>query len=194
MSRKSAVLGFGGVALVLLGAMGAWACTNLATLNLSHAAGEAGTSVDITGSAFSAPSSGGQKVAIHWNAADGRVLTTATPDSTGNIEASVTIPAGAEPGYYVLVATQDVKDEEGALSPSYGTPARASFLVGTAAPEDVAQPAGVPSSIGPETSSTGMVALTAILALLGLGLFGAGLGLFVRELRRRAVPAPVNRK
>jgi hypothetical protein len=33
---------------------------------------------------------------------------------------------------------------------------------------------------------TGLVVLTALLALAGLALFGAGLGMFVRETRRRA--------
>lgn len=192
MSRRVGFL-FAATATLLFGAMAAWACTNLATLNLSQAAGEAGSRIDVTGSSFSAESSGGQAVKIHWMDAEGQVLAKASPDAAGNIQASVTIPA-ADPGYYVLVATQDVKGEDGSLSPGYGTPARASFLVGSEAPAEVAQPAGVPAGIGAEATSGGMVALTIVLALLGLGLFGTGLGLFVREVRRRTVPAPIQRK
>ncbi|HEX2026361.1 MAG TPA: hypothetical protein VHF25_00005 [Nitriliruptorales bacterium] len=176
--------------------MTAWACTNLATLNLSEASGPAGQDVDVTGSSFRTAERGGQEVALHWNAVDGPVLATATPDATGNIATSITIPADATPGYYVIVATQnELDDETGEVSPAYGTPARASFLVGDVSPADIPQPASAGNAVvAAEGTSGGLLALTALLALAGIGLFAAGLGLFVREVRRRGVPAPVEKK
>lgn len=181
--------------LVLIASMTAWACTNLATLNLSEASGPAGSEIDISGSSFRTAERGGQAVELHWNGVDGPVLASATPDATGNIVASLQVPADATPGYYVIVATQNsVDDETGEVSAAYGTPARASFLVGDVSPADIPQPASAGETVvAADTTSTGLLALTALLALAGIGLFAAGLGLFVREVRRRGVPAPVEK-
>lgn len=192
--RRISVSAFTLASLFLLGAMAAWACTNLATLNLSESAVSPGQTIDITGSSFSTAEKGGQAVQIHWNAANGAVLASVNPDPTGNIAAAVKIPADAKPGYYVLVATQAEKGEDGKMSAAYGTPARASVVIGSVAPIEAAEPAAAPAAVAAEPSSTGMMALTALLALLGIGLFGAGLSLFVRDVRRRAVPAPVRRR
>ncbi len=191
--RRISISVFTLASLFLLGAMAAWACTNLATLNLSESAVSPGQSIDITGSSFSTAEKGGQAVQIHWNAANGPVLASVNPDPTGNV-AAVKIPADAKPGYYVLVATQAEKGDDGKVSAAYGTPARASVVIGSVAPIEAAEPAAAPAAVAAEPSSTGMMALTALLALLGIGLFGAGLSLFVRDVRRRAVPAPVQRR
>lgn len=194
MRRRASTVLFAVFALLLLGAMGAWACTNLATLNLSESAGQPGTTIDITGSSFSTADEA-QAVEIRWGGPEGEVLAEAEPDSTGAIEADVTIPEDAEPGYHVLVATQMQEGDDGELSPAYGTPARASFLIGNVTePAEISEPAGVPAAATPEAGApTSLIALTVVLALAGLGLFGAGLGLFVRETRRRTAeqPAPV---
>lgn len=194
MKRRASTVLFAAVAMLLMSAMAAYACTNLATLNLSEGAGAAGADIDVTGSAFSTGDNV-QPVEIRWGGTDGPVLTEAEPDSTGAIETSVTIPEDAEPGYHVLVATQMQEDDEGELSPAYGTPARASFLIGAVnEPAEISESAGAPAAATPEAGMpTGLIALTAVLALAGIGLFGAGLGLFVRETRRRTAeqPAPV---
>lgn len=188
---------FAAAAMLLMSAVAAYACTNLATLNLSEGSGAAGADIDVTGSAFSTGDSA-QPVEIRWGGTEGEVLATAEPDSTGAIETSVTIPEDAEPGYHVLVATQMQEGEEGELSPAYGTPARASFLIGAVnEPAEISESAGAPAAATPEAGApTGLIALTAVLALAGIGLFGAGLGLFVRETRRRTAeqPAPVHNK
>lgn len=177
--------------LLLALGMAAWACTNLATLNLSASQGDAGTAVDVHGSAFST-SDGAQPVEVRWDGADGEVLATAEPDDTGTIATSVTVPGDAEPGYHVLVATQMVEGDEGEASPAFGTPARSSFLVGNAEPEQIGQTAGPPTTgVGAAGPSATVLGLTALLGLIGLGLFGAGLGLFVRQARRRPAQAPV---
>jgi hypothetical protein len=169
---------------------GASACTNLATLNLSSTAGKAGDTVTVTGTSFAVARDGGPSlpVVLHWNGVDGAVLAQAVPDSAGNISATFTVPDGL-PGYYVLVATQ--RDAKGV--DTYGTPARASFqilgpngqsVVKPATPTEAANP--VPSG----SSSTGVVALTAALGLVGLGLFAAGFVSLIRQGRTAPTAAP----
>lgn len=194
--KKTVVFGAVVTALVLTAAL-AWACTNLATLNLSSAVGKAGDTVTVTGSSFGVPSAAnlakGQQpfpVVLHWNGAEGPVLGQATPDNAGNISATITVPQAA-PGYYVLVARQ--LNDKG--QDSYGTPARAAFqILGPNGQSVVSQPSAESAApLASEPISTGMIALTALLGVLGLGLFGAGMGAFVRQARRREVPVPVRK-
>ncbi len=179
---------------LIIGAMAGWACTNLATLNLSQSAAQPGSIIGVTGSSFKAPAEGVQPVQLHWNSPDGPILAEAVPDALGSIAASVTIPADAQPGHYVMVATQMAVDPGHGLQagePVFGTPARAAVMVGSPAPVE-GEVAGAPAvSAAPETGSGGILALTSLLALLGLGLFAGGVGLFAREVRGRRVPAPV---
>lgn len=191
MSRKG-ILFAGVLAVIVITAVAAFACTNLATLNLSSSVGQAGDNVTITGSSFrsATATAPAPPVVLSWNGASGPALATVTPDSAGNISATVTVPQAA-PGYYVIVATQ--KDAKG--NDQYGTPARAAFQIlgatGSAAPQTTGAEGVAP--LASEPISTGMIALTALLGVLGLGLFGAGMGAFVRQARRREVPAPVRK-
>ncbi len=170
-------------------AVAAMACTNLATLNLSSATGSVGDTITVTGSSFAVPRKAGDAVVpvvLKWNGADGGVLAEVTPDSAGNISASFTVPEG-QPGYYVIVATQ--KNAEGV--DQYGTPARASYQILGPNGESVVQPAGSQTSaVATEPSSTGMIALTIGLGVLGLALFAAGFTAFVRQGRGSTAPVP----
>src|SRR5260370_6913401 len=123
MKVRNLLVGLGAIGVGLTIGLGtAWACTNLATLNLSNAAGQPGQSITVTGSSFKAVASGpGAPVVLHWNAVAGPVLATVAPDATGNISAQVVIPQ-AEPGYYVLVATHSVH-----AAPAYSPPPRPPF-------------------------------------------------------------------
>ena len=173
-------------ASVIAGAA-AFACTNLATLNLSSTAGKAGDSVTVTGSSFrvaSATSNPGD-VVLRWNGVEGTELARVVPDKAGNISASFAIPQG-QPGYYVIVATQ--KNAQGV--DAYGTPARASFQILGANGQSVVTPAvsSAGSTVASSPSSSGIIALTVGLGALGLALFGAGFVAFVRQARRRDVP------
>lgn len=192
MKRRVSTVLFSAAALFLISAMAAFACTNLASLNLSETQGTPGTTIDMTGAAFSPVGDGVQPVQIHWGGADGEVLAEAEPDSSGAFQTSVTIPDNAEPGFHVLVATQMQEGEDGELSAAYGTPARASFTIGAVNdPAQIADAGGSSAAVTPDAgASTGLIALTAVLALAGIGLFGAGLGLFVRESRRRGAEEP----
>lgn len=183
--QKRALATSGIVGLLLaVTAMIAYACTNLASLNLETATGAAGDRLDVTGSSFGAE----PDVVLHWNSIEGQELATVTPDQAGNVTASIRIPSDAQPGYYVIVATQVGEDG----SQVFGGPARAAFQVLGPGGEALAtQPAGPDQLAQFATSSTsaasaGMIALTAALGIIGLGLFGAG----VAGLARQAGGAP----
>src|SRR5215470_4606650 len=71
--KVSLVFGSAAAATVIAGAA-AFACTNLATLNLSSAAGKAGDTVTVTGSSFNVNSSNvaaSFPVVLKWNGVDG---------------------------------------------------------------------------------------------------------------------------
>jgi hypothetical protein len=101
-------------------------------LNLGASSGRPGETVAFTGTAFA--TSSGSVVVLHWNTVDGNVIGTVTPDAVGTIRGSVVVPADAQPGNNVIVATQDYTDGDGVTSAAYGTPARASFLVARRSP------------------------------------------------------------
>ena len=166
----------------------AFACTNLATLNLSSTAGKAGDVVTVTGSSFAVGRGDAPTfpVQLRWNGVDGTVLAEAMPDKAGNISATFTVPEGM-PGYYVLVATQ--KDARGV--DTYGTPARAAYqILGPNGRSVITPPAAAAAATPPsETSSTGIIALTVALGAVGLALFAAGLVAFVRQTRAPATAA-----
>lgn len=180
--RKVSVISGVAAAVFAVGfAATAFACTALATLESSTAATASGTNITATGSSFAAKGAG--PVVIHWNGAGGPEVGRATPDANGNISTSVAVPKTADPGQYVLVATQTKANGEAV----YGTPARASVAVtgadgkvptaAPAAPQNPTQPVGA-------TDGNGVVALTMVLGAAGLVLFGAGFATLVRHGRR----------
>ena len=196
-------------ALVVIVGGAAWGCTNLATLNLSSAMGKPGDAITVTGTGFmanaaempmegmdmdmSAPMMANmtvrQPVVIRWNGPEGPVVSTAIPDRSGTISVLFNIPE-AQAGHYTVVAVQ--KNAQG--YDVYGTPARAPLQVVGAGGRagDGARGAGTAGSGGP-SSSTGIVALTAGLGVLGLGLLAAGGVAATRTVRaRRGVPAKVD--
>ena len=189
--KVSVVFGSAAAATVIAGAA-AFACTNLATLNLSSSAGNAGDTVTVTGSSFRVNArdvAASDAVVLHWNGVDGATLAEVKPDKAGNISATFTVPEG-QPGYYVIVATQ--RDAKGV--DAYGTPARASYQILGTNGQSVVQPVGSSTgTVGTETSSSGIIALTVGLGALGLALFGAGFIAFVRQARRAPAAATVRK-
>ena len=194
MKKKGTLLfAASAVASLVVGAA-AFACTNLATLNLSSTAGKAGDVVTVTGSSFAVGRGDAPTfpVQLRWNGVDGMVLAETTPDRAGNISATFTVPEGM-PGYYVLVATQ--RNAQGV--DTYGTPARASYQILGPNGQSVVTPAAsaAGASVASEPSSTGIIALTVGLGVLGLALFATGSIAFVRQTRATAAAAtaPVRR-
>lgn len=172
-------------AFALLWASSAWACTSLASLNLSSATGAPGSNVTLNGSSFSPNPGPIQPVVVHWNGVNGPILATITPNAVGTISGTITIPQ-ASPGQYVIVATQS----DGMGGQAFGTPARAEFSIGVPA-SAAAPPAAAPSAGGlaTTTSASGsLIALTIAFGILGVGLFGAGVGVYMRQARR-SVPS-----
>jgi hypothetical protein len=191
--RKKVSVAFGSAAAatVIAGAA-AFACTNLATLNLSSSAGKAGDTVTVTGSSFNVNSqnvANSFPVVLRWNGVEGAELASVQPDRAGNISATFTVPDG-QPGYYVIVAVQ--RNAQGV--DVYGTPARASYQILGPNGQSVVQPAASPAgTVGTEGSSSGIIALTVGLGVLGLALFGAGFIAFVRQARRAPAAATVRK-
>ena len=192
IARKKLGLGLMGTAaaVVLVGAS-AFACTNLAALNLSSASGQAGTQVTVTGSAFArAPRN--TPVDLRWNGINGPIMQSVAPDAAGAIgPLNLTIPADAKPGYYVIVATQT--EIATGLTPG-GLPSRAGF--------QVVGPGGAPSAAAATVStgstdtgiSGGFVALSVALGVSGLLLFALGAAAFVGSYRRVPTPSPVRKE
>lgn len=165
----------------------AYACTNLATLDLSAPSGAPGTALSVTGSSFTP----NLPVVLHWNSLTGPALATVNAGPTGSIAASVTVPSTAQPGDYVIVATENSHGQA-----AFGTPARATFqVIGPSGASSVqsAVPAANPLASIPASSgsgvSTGLLAATVALGVLGLGLFGLGAAGYVRQRRRATAPA-----
>ena len=184
VTKKLAVAAGAAAATVILAvASAAFACTNLAALNLSSSSGQAGSQVTVTGSAFArAPKN--TPVALHWNGLDGPVLATVTPDAAGAINATqITIPSDSKPGFYTIVATQT--EIATGLTP-WGLPTRAGFqVVGPGATP--AQPVQAVSAGTSESGvSGGFIALSVALGVGGLALFGFGAASFLSTYRRRA--------
>ena len=174
----------------------AFACTSLASLNLSQATGAAGSQTTVTGSSFNPsakPDADGlfTSVTLHWNSVSGPVLADGiVPDPTGAIgPIAITIPASANPGYYMIVATQE--QIQGGSGEAYGTPARTVFQVTGTAGATAPQPANnsIPATTSTSTSSgvgAGLIALLVVLGIAGVALFGVGTATYLGSSRRAA--------
>lgn len=183
----------GATALLLAGAMGAFACTNLATLNLDTNYAAAGETIDVTGSSFSEVGDGTQPVEVRWNATDGPLLGEAEPDSSGAFATEVTVPEDAEAGRYVLIATQAAAEPghgleagEEQLAPVFGTPARASLVLGDPSAPQAIDPGGQPTGAPSGDSTIGLTALSGLLAVLGAGVTLLAAVVVMRRSRGRA--------
>jgi hypothetical protein len=206
--RRAALL-----AAVLVFGASAWAasalaCTNLATITLSSSSGHVGDTITLIGTSFPVPRSPAPNsstpgvpptpVVIHWKSSDGPVLATVTPDRTGTISATFTVPP-TEPGNVVIVALQrrplaDPAAPDGppkAYIDEVGTPARATFRI--LAPGEVVTT--IPSSrfvsAGGDHGSTGLIVLMVLFGTVALSLFAGGVIAFlhqIRSQRRDVVP------
>jgi hypothetical protein len=191
-------------ALVVSVGASAFACANLATLNLSVGSASAGATVTFTGASFAVPrASTGlapTPVVVHWQSQDGPVLVQATPDRYGSISASFTVPE-VRPGTYIIVATQltprrtpgSPPDQAPTLFPEPGTPARASFeVLAPGARASVRNPSlesvDAAEAQG-QLDSTVWLVLTAAFGAVAMSLFGGGLIAFIHQTRKSREPA-----
>ena len=177
------------VAIVVSVGAGAFACTNISTLNISDSSGRPGDRVLVTGTSFGNSSPTGRRTAtplpvrVRWNAVEGATLAELAPDAAGNISASITIP-DASPGRYVIFAVQ--QDADGYHM--YGTPARIAYEIltpdGRSAPP--AEAAVSPSAGG---ASASLPVALVVLGILGGALFVVGFVSFARLLKPGERPA-----
>ena len=195
MLRTALGLGIALAGVIGMSVASVLACTSLATLNVGQPQAAPGADVQVTGSSFQTTEKGASAVSIRLNALDGPVLASVTPDASGSISATITVPANLQPGDYILVATQNDKTGQ----PAFGTPARLAFQVtgsGTAA----AAPAPATQAAAPVAASNGLgvggATLAALggLALLGLLLFLVGAATFVGTFRRSPAVSPVRKR
>ncbi len=182
----------------------AFACANLATLNLSATSGRPGATVTFTGASFTgARASNGfvaTPVVVRWKDKDGPILAEVTPDRRGSISASFTVP-DVTPGTYVILGIQETArrppDASPDAAPAYfaepGTPARASFeVVALGSARAVRPPAAEPADAAEgqgQLDSTVWIVLTAAFGAVAMSLFGGGLIAFIHQSRKAREPA-----
>ncbi len=172
-------------------AAGAFACTNISTLNISDSSGRPGARVVITGTSFGNSSPTGRRTAtplpvrIRWSGIEGETLAEVLPDAVGNISATVTIPA-ADPGHYVIFAVQ--QDNDGYHM--YGTPARIAYQVLTPDGRPVPPPGVTAELSGAGAGATDLPFALVVLGVLGAALFVAGSIAFLRLVSTDTGPSP----
>ena len=186
-------------------AAGAFACTNLATINLSSEAAHPGDTITLVGTSFPVPrpQSGltPTPVEVHWKSADGPLLAKVVPDRTGTITTTFLVPESA-PGPVVIIATQrrtvvnpTAPEAAATVTDEYGTPARATLRV--LAPGQQVTTIVNDAEFVPLTTDSGSTAAMVLLVLFGaiaLSLFGGGVIAFLHQLRERElVPQPARR-
>ena len=182
----------------------AFACANLATLNLSVGAARPGTTITFTGAGFAVPRANTgltpTPVVVHWEREEGPIIAEVVPDRYGTISAEFTVP-DAQPGTYIIVASQKTarrpagapEDQAPAYFAEPGTPARASFEV--LAPGAVASnrtpvvESGDRSEPQGQLDATVWIVLTAAFGAVAMSLFGGGLIAFIHQSRKSREPA-----
>ncbi len=187
----TAVLGVA-VASVLWAAT-AWACIAGPTLDVVPRQAGVGSQVTLKGVSYNP-----NPVVVRFNALDGPVIGTIRPtggtgtSSNWNLEGTVTLPADAKPGNYVLIATQPSTDGKLTQIPTRGLVT----ITGNAPPvvgaPVVEQPAERPLGLAQgESVSTGAKVLVG-LGVAGLALFLAGMAALVASRRPAGAPAAVS--
>jgi hypothetical protein len=174
--RRWAIGGLTTAAAGVFMAAAAWACVSGPVVNLSTINAKAGQEVGLTGTGFQAANA----AQIRWNALDGPVLTTIpAPITGGNLDAKFTVPAGTQPGSYVVIVSQTKSDGSLTLSPVRAVmnvtgEAGTNPVVGASA-ASLDQTVRADSLARADDSiSTGTLALVA-LGVGGVGMFLAGM-------------------
>jgi hypothetical protein len=158
----------------------AFACARLATLKLDRDGARAGATVNAIGRNFnSTPTS--STVKVRFNSRNGDVLWEGRPDAKGKFTGAFTVPEKA-PGYYVIVATQEVASG----APAAGTPGRHSLRIRGGGSSSTVVAAPVTGSPGGGPSAPAVLGVTtALLGLLGAGAWSVAT---LRRSRRRGLP------
>jgi len=176
----------------------AYACTNLATMTLSAGAGRPGDNITLIGTSFPVPRAAGStptQVVVRWKSLDGPIVGAISPDRTGTISLTFTVPEST-PGNVVILGTQRRPLNAEEPTTNYvdepGTPARATFRV--LAPGELppikATSADFAALRG-EQGSTALIVLMVLFGAVSLSLFAGGVIAFLYQMRlRRMTPQP----
>jgi len=169
----------------------AYACGSLATLKLNRATASPGAQVVAVGGNYNS-SPQASPVQLRFNGRNGPVLWEGRPSPSGRIKGTFTFPK-ARAGAYVILATQTGPDGR----PAAGTPGRAPLRRVTARRASTSSSgaqAGIaawpaPRDGGPPAAQAARAPapLLAGIALLALGLAGAGVAVMASPSRRRAL-------
>lgn len=130
--RRGGLALAGVVVAIMVGASTAWACASLTALELATPTANPGQEVAFTGTFFNKD----KPVEIRWSSLDGPVLTTVAPETFttglhGNwrfANGSFIVPADAQPGNYLVIASQEAAENTN----TWGVPTRTMLQVGTA--------------------------------------------------------------
>ncbi len=190
--RRLGALVFGTAATAVVFTAAAWACIAGPTLDVTPRQASAGSQVTLKGVSYNR-----NPVMVRFNALDGPVIGTIQPtggsgtSSNWNLEGTVTLPADAKPGNYVLIATQPSTD--GKLTQ---IPTRALVSISGTTPPVVgapldAQPVERPVGlIEADSVSTGAKVLVG-LGVAGVAMFLAGIAALVASRRPVGTAVPV---
>ena len=176
-----------GALVPLVVAATAGACGLLASLRTDVPVASPGQTITVTGTNYSDDLTTNTPVQIRWNSRTGPVIAQATPVG-GAISQQVTVPANADPGWYVLNGTQyNISTGQ----PVAGTPGRTTLRVqgaaaGAASPWASAPGGGAGVTVGGGPGGPPLVP-TLLGVVLSLGLLGSGLTLVSRSRGRKAL-------
>lgn len=176
MGRRFGLAGVGATVVALALAAAAWACVAGPTLQATPSDATAGSEVHISGISYNED----LPVVVRFDGLDGPVLGEFSVGEDRRLEGEVTIPAGTQPGNYLLVATQEGLAGGQAIIP---TRALVSVVGEAGAPSLGAPLADTPAdrTVGlTETDpvSTGSLVLVAV-GVAGIALFLAGVGVLI---------------
>ncbi len=187
--RRLGAAGFAIGAVAALFSATAWACIAGPTLDVIPRQANAGSEVTLKGVSYNR-----NPVVVRFNALDGPILATIQPtggtgtSSNWNLEGTVTLPADAKPGNYVLIATQPSVDGKLTQIPTRGLVS----VSGTTAPV-VGAPLTAPQGERPVGLAEGDPVSRGTMVLIGLGVAGVGLflaGMAALVASRRPEGAP----
>jgi hypothetical protein len=160
--------------------------STLATLEVSTSRVRAGDEVSFRGWYYNDV----KPVVIRWNALDGPVLATVTPDTFGvvhnhfrSIAGILRIPPDAQPGTHVLLATQEFAPP-GKIT--WGVPVRTEIHVGDGAGQSNLGTVRRPRALSAQTVPDGPALVAA--GAVGAALAGILVGLAVLVRRRSVTP------
>lgn len=175
---RAGLLGCAGIVVaVMIGASSAWACASLAALELATPTAGPGDEVAFKGTFFNKDN----PVEIRWNALDGPVLTTVTPDTFteglhGNwrfANGTFTVPADAAPGNYLVIANQEAAENTN----TWGVPARTLLQVGDGGAPLIGETPASARAERPATLLTEESTTVGTLVVVGVG--AAGVAMFL---------------